>query len=265
MRNLITILFFSLSSFTILSQETTILEGKIIDTTGSIADAHVVNRTTKKGAISDENGKFEISVSINDIIEISSIQHYKRIITVTKEIFDLKKLECEVFLKSNLLNEVEVTNGDLFSRFQSTVDPKMQEIALVSAKNTLDFSNVKPVANSDYNQNDEVNKRLNNIVDPTKRFEGASFGFALPFSRIKKDNKQKRELRYKEKFPKLLKAKLGADFFHKKLGIPKDKYHNFLLYCEPLGIENLFKNGDIIGVMDIFFKESKTYLKLIHR
>ncbi|WP_299677995.1 hypothetical protein [uncultured Tenacibaculum sp.] len=265
MRTLLTLLFFIIPAITIVAQETITLEGIIKDTTGTIPNAHILNRNTKKGTISDDNGTFEIVVQVNDILEISTIQHYKRIITITTEILNSKKLECEVFLKSNLLNEVEVTNGDLFSAFQKTIDPKLEEIALVSSKGALDFSNVKPEANLDYNKNDDVNKRLKNIVDPTKRFEGASFGFALPFSRISKDNKLKKEIEYKENFPKLLKAKLGEDFFHKKLGIPKDNYYNFLLYCEPLGIESLFKKGDIIGVMDIFFKEYKTYLKLIHQ
>ncbi|WP_442266364.1 hypothetical protein ACSIGC_01220 [Tenacibaculum sp. ZS6-P6] len=265
MRNLLTILFISLSPVIAIAQKTITIDGIIKDKTGTVSNAHILNRNTKKGTISNDNGKFEIKVQINDILEISTIQHYKRIITITNEILKSKKLDCEVFLKSNLLNEVEVTNGDLFSAFHKTRDPKLEKIAIASSKGALNFSNVKPEANLNYNKNDEINKRLNNIVDPTKQFEGINFGFFLSFFNSKKNKKQKKDLKYKESFPKLLKDKLGDDFFHKKLGIPKDKYHNFLLYCEPLGIEKKFKNGDLIGVMDIFFKEHKNYLNIIKK
>ncbi len=259
-----TTLLLLLISISVLSQESISLAGILNDQTDFVKNAHIYNVNSEKGTISNDKGEFNIEVSLDDKIEITSIQHYKRVILITQEILNDKKIEIEVYLKSYMLNEVEIDNENLFDKFQKTVDPKMEDIALVKAKSALDFSNVKIEANENYEKTEKEQQHTKNVTDPTRSFDGVSlFKLFSAFSSITKSNKQKKEIAYKEKFPTLIKEDLGEDFFYKKLGIPKEKYYHFLSYCQPLGIEEIYKNSGKLEVMDIFIKEHKNYLKLI--
>ncbi len=249
-----------------ISQETITLQGFLKDVTGTVMNVHVFNTTSKKGTITNDKGEFTIQVVLDDQIEMTSIQHHKKTILITQEILNNRKIEVEILLRDNLLKEVEVTNGNLFSKYQKTIDPEMEKIASKQAKKTLNFSDVKIKPQKNYNKNDKINKRLNNVVDPTQKFEGINLlKIFSPFKSILKSNKKKKDLAFRENFPKLIKADLGEDFFHQKLGIPKDKFHNFLLYCESLDIEKKYQEGKRLEVMDIFYKESKNYLKILQK
>ena len=48
------------------------------------------------------------------------------------------------------------------------------------------------------------------------------------------------------------------------LKIPKEKYFHFLEYCNPLGVEDLYKTNKL-KVITILKKESKTYLAILSK
>ena len=73
-----------------------------------------------------------------------------------------------------------------------------------------------------------------------------------------------RELKFKESFPTKIFLDLGAKFFLVDLKIPPEKYYHFLEYCNPLGIENLYRQGKKLEVIKILRKESVTYLDIIN-
>ncbi|WP_075342731.1 carboxypeptidase-like regulatory domain-containing protein [Tenacibaculum agarivorans] len=253
-----------LFSFTIFAQKRISIEGHINDKIGKVTDVHIINKNTTRGTISNTEGIFSIVVKENDSLKISSIQHYTRKIKVTKEHIQTQRINITLKLKNYVLEEVEIENRDLFEIYKSTINTTLEDIAIVKARGALDFSNVKVEANKDYNKSDEIHEKLNNVVDPTKQFEGLNlFKLFTPFKSILKNNKVKKELTFKERFPKLLKSKLGEDFFHKKLKIPQNKYHHFLLYCEPLNIQKLFKEDRILELIQLFLDEEEKYLKTL--
>src|SRR5690606_11858134 len=59
----------------------------------------------------------------------------------------------------------------------------------------------------------------------------------------------RKRISFKKDFPNKLKYKFGEYFFFTTLKIPEENYYNFLLYCEPLGIEQLYKNGEIFKLI----------------
>jgi len=255
-----------LFSFTIFAQKRISIEGRINDKIGKVTDVHIINKNTTRGTISNTEGIFSIEVKENDSLKISSIQHYTSRIKVTKEHIQTQRINITLKLKNYVLEEVEIENRDLFEIYKSTINTTLEDIAIVKARNALDFSNVKVEANKDYNKSDKIHQELNNVIDPTKKFEGVNLFilFSL-FKHISKDNKTKKKLTSKERFPKLLKLKLGEDFFHKKLKIPQNKYHHFLLYCEPLGIQKLFKEDRILELIQLFLEEEEKYLNTIKK
>ena len=52
------------------------------------------------------------------------------------------------------------------------------------------------------------------------------------------------------------------NFFENNLGIPPEKYYNFLEYCNPLGIEDLYRQNRKMEMILILKRESITYLEI---
>ena len=248
------------------TQEITIY-GKIEDQIGAIENANILNKETNNGSFSDENGMFSIKVSLGQKLEISSIQHHTKVVQISKEILTSKTFTIQLLLKDNLLEEVTVTNKKMFGTFKRNLKQTIRDIAIVKSRDALNFSDIKLEANKNYNKNATLNRELNNIIDPTQRFEGVSLGGAfLPFKSLLKKRKERKKFDFKRNFPSLILKELGEKFFFEDLKIPKDLFYNFLEYCNPLGIEKLYQEGKQLEVIEILNKEAKQYLiNTIHK
>ena len=62
----------------------------------------------------------------------------------------------------------------------------------------------------------------------------------------------------------MLFSEFGETFFKNDLKIPMKKLYNFLEYCNPLGIEDLYKQNRKIELINVLKNESSTYLLLIN-
>lgn len=99
--------------FTIFSYTQTTIKGIVRDSLGVVTDAHIVNLTSKKGTITNDNGAFEIIAKLGDEIEISSIQHNS--VTHTVANITLKTRKLDVLLKRKVyeLKEFELKKNNL--------------------------------------------------------------------------------------------------------------------------------------------------------
>ena len=103
-------------------------------------------------------------------------------------------------------------------------------------------------------------------TDPTRKFAPVTLVSAsMPDKSLIKKRAQRKRLNFKESFPYLLKKLFGEEFFFVKLKIPKEKYFHFLSYCNPLGIEQLYKEGRRLELLKVLLKESKSYLLLLEK
>ena len=85
----------------------------------------------------------------------------------------------------------------------------------------------------------------------------------MPFKYSERLWALRKELAQKRAFPYKIMSELGEKFFFDELKIPIEKYFHFLEYCNPLGIEDLYKNGRTLEVIKILKEESESYLKII--
>ena len=85
----------------------------------------------------------------------------------------------------------------------------------------------------------------------------------IPDRALEAKKARRRDINFKESFPGKLMHLFGARFFFVKLKIPKDNYYPFLQYCNPSGIERLFKDKKHLEILKILLKESKSYLLLL--
>lgn len=261
----ILIILLVLSQIVFAQEERKTLFGIIYDENGVLENAHIVNFSTNQATFSNEDGEYRIFAKPTDSIRYTSIG-YKTIFekltqkdfNVAKKITSLEKQDYEldeILLRSNELS------GELTKDIRKVKRDQKQEIA----NNATDFSEVNY---DNYKSDDHISKHVKPKVvnvDPTKDFEGFGTNNSFPIKNSEQLWKLRKELAFKENLPAKLLNDFGEEFFFVQLNIPVDRYYHFLEYCNPLGIEDLYKNHKYLEVLKIFRKEHSDYLELIKK
>ena len=241
------------------SQNTrTNISGKLFSITNSIDNVHIINLNTNQGTISNYINQFQIRVSVNDTLLISSIQYEKLKIVITKN--HIKSNKIEVYLKPSvtILNEVFLhgLSGELSSDIEKTpID------TLPKHNFTFQLSNLNKVLPPDTHGFLEA-PNAQDITDPIHMSGGGGGSAGIPDFYMIKLRKLKADLKAKKDFPLKIKSDLGIYFFVKTLNIPKEKINHFLGYCEFKNVIEEYKNNNLLEVIKILREESKTYHKI---
>lgn len=262
------LLFFFTFSFCIVSsfsqEKRKLITGKVTDSIGIVKNANIINKKTKQGTFSSDQGLFRIFVSEGDTLTVSSIQHASKKIIIKEK--DLEGKEMTVLLKSNIytLDEFDLKRHNLMGRLgiDSKDVPKNKQDSLL--RNVMDFSNVN-FKEKDFTI-DEISKAKPPIVNTMAGAMPMAGGGAIaviPFKDSERLWALRKDLAQKKAFPYKIMSELGEKFFFDELKIPIDKYFHFLEYCNPLGIEKLHKQKRQLEVIKILRAESVSYLKII--
>ena len=238
------------------------LYGKLKDSSNVVKNANIINLKTKKGTFSNDFGDYKIIVSVGDTLQFSSVQH-KTVYRIIND-FIYRSEVLDVFLTNSTyeLDEVVLKTNDLDGFLSLDLKKTPEDKRAEALKKTMDFSNVnmKAVYNGDY-IDQRVRPPMNN-VDPTAMFAGAGGGVSIPVKFSERLWALRRDLDFKTNFPKKILSEFGEPFFENDLGIPPEKYYNFLEYCNPLGIEDLYRQNRKMEMILILKRESITYLKI---
>jgi hypothetical protein len=240
-----------------------IISGQVSDSLGIVKNANIINLKTNQGTFSNDEGLFRIFVSEGDSLKVSSVQHIPKLFFITKQI--IKNKNIAVLLKSNIyiLDTFELKRHDLSGRLgiDTKAVPNNKKDSLLNK--VMDFSNV------DFKQKDQTidanikAKPPINNTDPNRKFAGAGATANIPFKYSERLWALRRELALKKAFPYRILSELGEKFFFDELRIPIEKYFHFLEYCNPLGIEDLHKEGKLLEIIKILRTEGVSYLKII--
>ncbi|MGG8494937.1 carboxypeptidase-like regulatory domain-containing protein [Tenacibaculum sp. TC6] len=240
------------------------IKGKLIDESGVVINAHIINQSNNEGTFSNDHGSFQIYVSLGDSLKISSIQHTHKKVFISKAVMIEKQLNITLDTKTNMLDEVVVKkhqlSGNLLSDIQKTPkDEKAERVEkLVSGiKNMMIKFPTKPV--SFY----EKHSSRVPIVRPPNTFEGIGVSKSFESKKLKKERALKKSIQEKQEFPKKLLKELTPSFFFKELQIPKENYDHFISFCSSKNIENLYKSKQLFKLIDVLRVESILYLKTI--
>ena len=238
------------------------LYGKLKDSSNVVKNANIINLKTKKGTFSNDFGDYKIIVSVGDTLQFTSVQH-KTVYRIIND-FVYRSEILDVFLTNSTyeLDEVVLKTNDLDGFLSLDLKKTPEDKRAEALKKTMDFSNVnmKAVYNGDY-IDQRVRPPMNN-VDPTAMFAGAGGGVSIPVKFSERLWALRRDLDFKTNFPKKILSEFGEPFFENDLGIPPEKYYNFLEYCNPLGIEDLYRQNRKMEMILILKRESITYLKI---
>nr|WP_299033928.1 carboxypeptidase-like regulatory domain-containing protein [uncultured Tenacibaculum sp.] len=244
------------------------LYASVHDEVASVPNAHIINLNTKQGTFTNDNGEFRILAKPNDSLQVSFVGYETKIIKVETIHFGIEEHKIELKKIAIELDEVEVKKHNLIGSIVIDAKQTPKDIGLDKAKSALDFSMI------DFNEKvildiDEVDRSkppsMIRTTDPTANFAGAGTGFSSGLDKYAQQKKRTRKMiKFKEGFPKMLLSEFGKHFFFVELKIPEDKYLHFLEYCNPLDIEKLYKDGNVIKLIEILRKESVSYLNIIN-
>ena len=250
-----------------------IISGRIISDAKSKDNIHILNISSRKGTISNSQGKFVIPVKEHDTLVFSGIQFYKKEILITKKIITDRKITIKLFQKINELDEVEVRAHDLSGSLIIDAKNVKDSISMVNPM-ALDFSMIdfsKPVI-SEVDRTKPLDP--DNLTNPIIPLGGNIIGLVSFILDPLKDElvkigQRKRHLKiekyiYEQKIketPNNMVDELGERFFVETLKIPRTDIDNFLKHCQSKEISDLYIKGRKIEVIDILIKESKIYKK----
>ncbi|WP_273567795.1 carboxypeptidase-like regulatory domain-containing protein [Maribacter halichondriae] len=198
------------------------IEGRVYSKDGDVAATHVLNITTKRASITDENGFFAIPAKLYDTIVFSAIQFKRKEIVVTADILKSKMLSIPLEEALTELDEVVVMpynlTGNIFR------DTKRMDVEPVVTASTLGLPNayvkVPTMAERQLFEATSggglvpLNAILNGISGRTKMLK----------NRLARNQKYARTQRVREMY--------ADSLFRIEFKIPEEKIDDFMYFCE---------------------------------
>lgn len=243
MKKFFSFLLVLVTTFTIYAQDNdrVLLRGTVLYRSNNVPNENVVNITTEKATVTDENGEFQIYVKEEDELVFSAVNYRIESIIIDQNILKNKRLVVEVIEKVTELDEV-------------TVSPDSEEAFL-----KLQEEEFKKV---DYEQ--DASTQVTNVALP-QSVTGLQNGlnFVNIFKAIFKSNKEKdipaeRQIKMSE----VLRQVYEDDFFVTDLNVPSDKIEDFLYYLDTkMPASSLLKKDNEFQLIDFLVNQSKDFLK----
>lgn len=221
----------------------TLLRGKVLYRNNSVPSENVINVTSEKGVVTNENGDYAIYVKVGDELVFMALNYEMQRVFITQEMLDNNRLVVEVNEKVTELDEV-------------VVGPENQE-AFIKLKNeefkefTYDIDRTTEVENIALSQTERGLKNGLNIGNIIKAIANG----------LKGDNGEEVEQK-KLKVSDVLRQVYDDSFFVKDLQLPQDKIQDFLYYCDTrLPEQSLLKKTNEFQLIDFLVTQSKEFRK----
>jgi hypothetical protein len=250
MKKRIVLLVFIISYTMLKAQEKrTFITGKTVLETTAIADVHVINKNTKIGTITNDNGGFTIPVKLGDSLYFSHLKYQHKLIIVTNKILLEHNFTISLDEKTVVLNEMVL--GKQRSIFYKDPEIITYNGPVVNAeKLNLPYANTTAEKNNSIVQiNSGVSVNLDNLINSLN-------GNTKRLKQLQKMSAEDKEL---EKIRKTF----TDDFFITDLKIRKEYINQFLNDCIDKNIIRIFKSNNILKLTKLLLSESKLYPKKI--
>lgn len=271
--NQLYLIIFILTSIHLSAQDSGIqLLGEITSNSLAIENVHIINKSSKTGTISDQNGEFAIKVQLNDTLLFSDIQYYLLEIKITKQIINDKKIEISLLQRINTLSEIVLKTHDLIGNL--SIDSKQYKDTLQKANPLALYYNKNHKALSNIVAKKLDPEYLPDVTDPMAPIGGDLIGLTMflfkplikevsKIGKTKRDQKKKERTYQKQAIesPDKIRAELRDSFFIHTLHISVEKIDEFIDYCKPKEIIDLFLANKKMEMIDVFLKESKSFKK----
>jgi hypothetical protein len=260
------LIVFTLATISLFSQEIKRVEvsGKIIVDSDDKQGITVYNSSSNKGTVTDENGKFVISVTINDRVDFGALQFKDFTVIIDKDIIASKQMTVYLIEDVNKLDEVIILpyglTGNLAvdSKNVKTFNPDMDAIYFgIKHMDEYEFT-ADYKTKVDNNTMHSQGETLVNGFDPI-----AIMAIMIKPLLKNKNNKNKTAKNEAIDIPiGKLKAYYSNKFLVENFNIPKDKVEEFVVYVEENGLDdNLLQQGKEMEFIEFINQKSQLFLK----
>lgn len=220
-----------------------ILRGKVLYRNSNVVNENVINTTSERATITNDNGEFAIRVKLDDELVFTSVNYQIKIVKISQEILDRNRLVVEVNEKVTELDEV-VVSPENQSRFLELQNEEFKQFEY---------------------ETDQSAEVINIAEDPklTSLQDGLNFVniFKALFLSRQKDEVEREPLKMSE----VLRQVYEDEFFVTDLNLPADKIDDFLIYCDTqMPPQTLLKRDNEFQLIDFLVTQSEMYLKQIN-
>ncbi|MDD7886660.1 carboxypeptidase-like regulatory domain-containing protein [Flavivirga sp. 57AJ16] len=239
------------------------VNGKIIVESSDISGITIFNISSKKGAISDENGEFALRVAVDDLIEVSALQYQNINFKVNEDIIKSKSMKLFLIEEVHKLEEIIVSteglSGDLNTDIKKVNAFKPQLDALyfgIKHSDDFDFkddykSEVKNIGMNSQRQRMINGLNIVNVVDQ----------LLLPLFRSKVTNKK--ESGVPDVPVESIKYYFGSEFLVDNFNIPSHRVEEFIRFVERGDFNfSLLNYGKEMEFLELLNKKSVEFLSL---
>jgi hypothetical protein len=220
--------------------ERTILRGKVLYRNSSVVNENVINTTTERATITNDNGEFAIRVKEGDELVFTAVNYQLEIVKITEEILKRNRLVVEVNEKVTELDEV-------------VLSPENQE-------RYLELKN-EQLKGFEY-EIDRSTEVENIAMSQTERGMRDGLNFVNIFKALLKSGKAPEENRPRLKVSEALRHIYDDEFFVLDLKLPQDKIDAFLIYCDTqMPAQSLLRKDNEFQLIDFLVTHSQTFRK----
>ena len=215
-----------------------------------VADVHVMNTSRNRATITNANGEFTITASVNDTILFSAVQFRKKTIVVSLSMMESVQIIVSLEEFVNELDEVVLRPYDLSGDLSRDMG-QMNTGQIVTAS-TLGLPNAyaKPKTQSE-----------------RKLFEATTGGGLVPLNPILnaisgRTKYLKKVLARERKYARTDRVRefYADSLFVKELKIPETKIDDFMFYCEvDYAFSSVVDTQDRLKIWEFLKKKSTIY------
>lgn len=248
MKNKLLLFFLLIAVFGYGQEKRKLINGQIFFDKTVISDVHIININTNQGTISNDDGWFEIPVSIGDSLQFTHVNLKEKQLQITQETYTNRVIEIHLEEKTYSLNEITLEKPK--SIFY--VDPEMMPPTVVNAK-TLRL----PYANTSVKKDHSIASFKSRGVVSLDNLINSLNG----------NNRRRKEfIKVSNEDALLTKIRtyFTDDFFITDLQIKEEFINPFLNYCVAQNIISYFNKKDHLKVTTILMEESKTFPQKIN-
>jgi len=239
MKNLYILFLLLFSIATAQDDNRSLLRGQVLYRNVNVPNENVINVTTERATITNENGQFAINVKAGDELAFTAVNYELKVVTITPEILKNNRLVIEVNEKITELDEVVVSpeNKEKFLEAQSE---KFKEVEYELDRST-EVENIA-IAQSEKGMRDGIN-------------------FANIFRALMSIGKNKeKDTGPKLKPSEVLRQVYNDEFFVLDLKLPQEEIEGFLFFVDTeMDEKSLLKKDNEFQLLDFLVNQSKAY------
>ena len=228
------------------------LEGQVYsESGGDVGATHVMNLTTKRATITDENGYFSIPVRLNDTLVISAVQYKKKEIIVSLDLLESKRISIPLVDALVELEEVVVTPYNLSGNMANDLSTLNIEPVVTASTLGLPNAYVKPLSKTERELFAATSNPVMSLDPLINTITGRK---KLLKNRVARNKTYARTERVRGFYVDSL--------YTTELRIPKNKIDDFLYFCEvDATFQTVVDTHDRLAIWEFMRKKSEAYLE----